>query len=235
MSKVQGIVHWSNFGIQNFGRLFFEVTETYRAFLNSTLLAGGAATVAVGLSVFLAYFQLKVKVRGRGIINILTSIPYATPGTVLAFAFILSFGQGIFSLYNTLFLLIGIAYLSKYLNFALRTTTDGMNQVDSVLEEAMRVSGASWWMTMRTIWFPLLTPALMASWFFVFMPAFSELTMSVLLMCPGLETLGTLLFQLQEYGDASGGGSSVLALMIIVFILVMNTSVKKLSKGKYGL
>ena len=234
LSKVQGIVHWSNFGIQNFGRLFFEVTETYRAFLNSTLLAGGAATVAVGLSVFLAYFQLKVKVRGRGIINILTSIPYATPGTVLAFAFILSFGRGIFSLYNTL-LLIGIAYLSKYLNFALRTTTDGMNQVDSVLEEAARVSGASWWMTMRTIWFPLLTPALMASWFFVFMPAFSELTMSVLLTGPGLETLGTLLFQLQEYGDASGGGSSVLALMIIVFILVMNTSVKKLSKGKYGL
>ena len=47
--------------------------------------------------------------------------------------------------------------------------------------------------------------------------------------------MGTLLFQLQEYGDASGGGAAVLALFVIVMVTVINYLVKFLSKGRYGL
>jgi ABC-type Fe3+ transport system permease subunit len=55
---------------------------------------------------------------------------------------------------------------------------------------------------------------LIAAFFLVFMPAFSELTMSVLLTGPGNETLGTLIFQLQEYGDASGSGAALLSFCV---------------------
>ena len=174
-----------------------------------------------------------MKVRGRGIINILTSIPYATPGTVLAFAFILSFGRGIFFVQHTSInwdcLSLKVFKLcfendngwNESSRFCFRRGDQGFRSKLVDDHEDNLVSSTD--------------SRLNGELVFVFMPAFSELTMSVLLTGPGLETLGTLLFQLQEYGDASGGGSSVLALMIIVFILVMNTSVKKLSKGKYGL
>lgn len=238
LSKVQGTFSFSNLGIQNFHKVFFEMDETPRALWNSTKLAFWAATIAVVFGMVLSYIVQKTRVKGRGVVEILASLPYATPGTVLAFAFILTFSAGILGfkipLYNTVYL-IGMAYVAKYLNFSLRTCGDGFGQIDDVLAEAARVSGASWLTTMRTIWFPLMKPALVASWFLVFMPCFSELTMTILLTGPGLETLGTLIFQLQEYADASGGGSAVLALVTIIIVAIINYAVKTLSKGKYGL
>jgi hypothetical protein len=50
-----------------------------------------------------------------------------------------------------------------------------------------------------------------------------------------LETVGTLLFQLQEFGDPSGAGPAILSLLIIVPIGFFNIFLKIISKGKYGL
>ncbi|MBY0515898.1 MAG: iron ABC transporter permease [Bacteriovoracaceae bacterium] len=238
LSPYQGKIVWSELGLQHFRRVFFETQETPRAILNSFKLAISAATITTVLGMLLAYFRVKTKIKFRSVIEIIAAVPYATPGTVLAFALILTFSQSFLglpiSLYNTL-AMIALAYSAHYLNFALRTTADGLAQVDDVLAEAARVSGASWFVTMRTIWFPLLKPALVASWFLVFMPAMTELTMTILLTGPGLETLGTLIFQMQDYSDASGGGTAVLSLCTIIGVIILNSIVKLLSKGKYGL
>jgi iron(III) transport system permease protein len=238
ISKVQGVIAFDNFTFQNFLRIFTEMDETPRALMNSLKLGLGAATIATFFGFLLAYFQKKTKLKGRNLIDIVVSLPYATPGTVVALAFILTFGSNFFgfniALYNTLFLM-GLCYVTKDLNFALRTCGDGLGQIDDTLAEAARVSGASWWTSMRTIWLPLMKPALVASWFLVFMPCFSELTMTILLTGPGLETLGTLLFQLQEYGESFGGGASVLSIFIVVFVATINYLVKWFSQGKYGL
>ena len=166
------------------------------------------------------------------------SIPFSTPGTVLALALILSFSRGFFgigpSLYNTLFL-IGLAYVIKYLSLSLKTVGDGYQQIHPSLEEAARISGAGWWTVMLTIYWPLLKTALMASMFLVFMPVLSELTMTILLTGPGLETVGSLIFQLQEYSDMAGGGSAVLSTLVVFFVFILNFSLKALSKGRYGL
>ena len=69
----------------------------------------------------------------------------------------------------------------------------------------------------RTIWLPLLWPSIAAGWFLVFMPAFGELTMSMLLVGPGTDTVGTVLFALQEYADPPS--ASVVAVLILAFIL----------------
>ncbi|MCP4912901.1 MAG: iron ABC transporter permease [Oligoflexia bacterium] len=238
-SKVQGVLSFDNFGLQNFSKIFFETDETPRALWNSLSLGFWAATIATTLGLFLSYINVKTKLKGRGMVEVFASLPYASPGTVVALAFILAFSSfSIFGfrigLYNTLTFIV-LAYIAKYLNFGVRTTGDGLAQIDDVLAEAARVSGADWLTTLKTIWFPLMKPALVASWFLIFMPAFSELTMTILLSGPGTETLGTLIFQLQEYADASGGGSAVLALMTILFVAAINFFVKFISKGKYGL
>lgn len=238
LSPYQGKIVWSELGLQHFRRVFFETEETARAIMNSFKLAIAAATITTVLGMLLAYIRVKTKLRGRGAVEILAAIPYATPGSVLAFALILTFSQRVLgfpiSLYNTL-ALMAIAYIAHSLNFAMRTLSDGLSQVDDVLAEAAQVSGASWFTVMRTIWFPLMKPALVASWFLVFMPAMTELTMTILLTGPGLETLGTLIFQMQDYSDASGGGAAVLSLCTVLGVIALNTLVKFVSKGKYGL
>lgn len=238
LSPYQGKIAWGELGFQHFRRVFFETQETNRAIVNSFKLAFTAATLTTILGMLLAYIRVKTKLPGRHWIEIIGAIPYATPGSVLAFALILSFSQRFLglpiSLYNTL-TMIALAYIAHSLNFSMRILSDGLSQVDDVLAEAAQVAGANWFTVMRTIWFPLLKPALVASWFLVFMPAMTELTMTILLTGPGLETLGTLIFQMQDYSDASGGGAAVLSLCTVIAVICLNTMVKFASKGKYGL
>ncbi len=218
--------------------VFFEMNETGRALKNSLSLALLSATFATVFAILLAFIRWKTAMKGRAMVEVMASLPFSIPGTVVALALILAFSRGILglgpSLYNTMTLLV-IAYLVKYLSLAIKTFGDGFGQIDDSLAEAARVSGANWWVTLKSIWLPLLKPSVVAAWFLIFMPAFSELTMTVLLAGPGQETLGTLIFQLQQYADPTGGASAVLALVVVLFVLMTNALVKALSRGKYGL
>ena len=238
LSSVQGSWSFANLTLSNFYRVLFETEETGRAIRQSLTLGMGAALICTAFSFFFNYFIQRTTWFGRRLSAVMVSIPFSTPGTVVALALILSFSNGFFgvgpSLYNTLFL-IGLAYIIKYLSLSLKTVGDGYQQIHPSLEEAARISGAGWWTTMITIYWPLLKTALMASMFLVFMPVLSELTMTILLTGPGLETIGSMIFQLQEYSDMAGGGAAVLSTLVVVFVIFLNFSLKTLSRGRYGL
>ena len=234
LSKLQGERSLENFGLQNFHTIFFNTDETYRAIWNSVILAISASVVCCLFGYGLSQAGKKI---GKGINKIkeaFIAIPYAVPGTVLALSLILTTLSWRLPLYNTLGIIL-LAYVAKFLNFSYRIINDGVSQVDQTLIDAAHVAGANDWQVFTRIWIPILRPFLIASFFLVFMPAFSELTMSVLLTGPGNETIGTLIFQLQEYGDASGGGAAVLAFCVLMMIIVLNGSLKIMTKGKYGL
>lgn len=238
-AKVQGILAWSNFGFLNFERILFHTDETVRAFGNSLLFAGTAGIFCLLAGFGLAYaLKYVFSARLKGATSILVSLPYVTPGTVLALALLVGFGPGIIGRWfplNSTGLLIILAYAIKYLNFSYKTLEDGVGQIHPCLDEASRLSGAGTLQTMRYIWWPLLRPSLIASFFLVFMPAMFEVTMTVLLTGPGLETIGAFIFHLQEYGDLGGGGPAVLALLVIIPTGLFNFFLKFISKGKYGL
>lgn len=238
LSSVQGSWTFSNLSFSNFTRVLFETEETSRAISQSLLLGVGAALFCTLFSFIFSYFTVRSTFRGRSLMNIAVSIPFSTPGTVLALALIVSFSRGIFgigpSLYNTLGLIL-LAYIIKYCSLSMKVINDGYQQIHPSLEEAAQISGARWWQVMASIYWPLLKPALMASAFLVFMPVLSELTMTILLTGPGLETIGTLIFSLQEYSDIGGGGAAVLSALVVLFVLILNFALKTLSKGRYGL
>lgn len=234
LSKLQGERSLSNFGFQNFYTIFFQTDETYRALWNSTFLAVGAAVLCSLIAYFLSQAGKKVGTTVNKFKEAFIAIPYAVPGTVLALSLTLTTLSLKLPLYNTLGIIFA-AYIAKFLNFSYRIINDGVSQIDPTLIDAAHVAGANSFQTLMRIWLPILRPFLMASFFLVFMPAFSELTMTVLLTGPGNETIGTLIFQLQEYGDASGGGAAVLAFFVLILIITMNGILKLSTKGKYGL
>ena len=238
LSPVQGSWDLTNLTFNNYARVLFETEETLRAISQSFILGISAALICTVIAFFYNYFVYRTDYKGKSLGTLLMSIPFSTPGTILALALILSFSQGYFgigpSLYNTLGLIL-IAYVVKYSSLSLKTVGDGYQQIHPSLEEAARISGASWPRVMMTIYGPLLKTALVASLFLVFMPVMSELTMTILLTGPGLETIGTTIFQLQEYSDMGGGGASVLSTLVVLFVLSLNLILKIISKGKYGL
>jgi iron(III) transport system permease protein len=203
------------------------------AFFNSLVMAIGAASVALILASLIAYFRIKMRNRLGQASDLVATVPYATPGTVIALALIIAFsGKFGLNLYNTFAILI-IAYLVKYLAFAVRTICGSLEQVDLSLEEAAQISGAGWIRSFRDIVLPLVRPGLIAAWFLVFMASFHELTMSLLLYGPKTVNLGVILFELQTYSNQQA--AAVLSVLILLIVLGCNFIVNRITKGKVGI
>ncbi|MBA4502634.1 ABC transporter permease [Marinobacterium marinum] len=191
---------------------------TGRAMSNSLVLAGGSALFLMLLSLPLAWLLLRMHPRLRTAITSMIEIPYALPGVVLAIACILLFVQPLplldISLYGTLAILF-VAYLARFMSIALKPVQASAGQLDGSLEEAAQLAGAGPLRRLLQIVLPLVAPAVCAGGLLVFLTAVNELTVSALLWSAGNETLGVLVFNLDE------GGDSVLAAAISVVIVVM--------------
>jgi len=188
-----------NFTAKYFWYILFEFPMTQRAILNSLFLALSAATITMFLGSVVSYMKVKAKTPGSEILDTIGTIPYAIPGIVIGVSMILAWSVGPIVLYGTIWIML-MAYVMRYLPSSLRSSNATLQQIDNSLEEAARTSGASWLDAFKDIVLPLLRPGMLAGWILVFMPAFRELTISVLLWSIGTETVGVATFELQDAG-----------------------------------
>lgn len=223
MRNVGGGLSPGNLTLERWAEVLLERPETVRALGNSGLLAVAAATAAVPLGALVAWTSRRTRLPGRAALSALATLPYALPGTVLALGFLLVFTQEVrlvvleratfaLALSDTLWLL-GIAYVVKHLAFPVRSAGAGLDSLHPSLEEAARLSGATPERAVATITVPLLRRSLLSAWLLVFLPCFSEVTLSILLHGPRTRVVGTVLFDLQSYGDPPA--AAVLAMVVI--------------------
>jgi len=236
LTKVYGLPPVpSNWTLRNFYDVFVTNLTVKRAIRNSLLLAFSAATLISIIGSIIAYIVVKTKVRGRFFLELISNLPYALPGTVVAVGMILAWLKPIplfgFRIYNTIWILL-IAYIARYMAFGVRTTTTSLTQIDKSLEEIARITGANWFQTFKDIVIPLILPGLFAGWFLVFMPALRELTISALLWSTKHETIGVMVFNLQESGNTVA--SAALSVVMLIVLLIANIIVRKITKGKMG-
>ena len=222
--------------LSNYAEVLFRQDATIRAFRNSLLLAGGASLVLMAVSVPLAAFFVWRRSRFLAVLAMLAELPYALPGIVLGVAAILLFVVPLplvgVSLYNTIWIIF-FAYLARFLTLSLRPVVGAVQQIDRALEEAARMTGAAYAFRLRTIVFPLLAPAAAAGAILVFMTSFNELTVSALLWSAGNETLGVVVFNLDDSG-ATVLASAVAVITVAVIVAIMGISAlgaKRLPRG----
>ncbi|MFW6346356.1 MAG: ABC transporter permease, partial [Halomonas sp.] len=209
---------WETITLNAYHEVIGRQGATWRAVRNSLWLAGGASLVLMLCSLPLAYRLQRLPQRWQGLALGAIELPYALPGVVLAVACILLFVRPIpvlnVALYGTLGLIF-IAYLARFLVVCLKPIAAGLAQLDPSLEEAAQLAGAGPWQRLGGIVLPLVAPALFAGGLLVFLLAVNELTVSALLWSAGNETLGVLIFNLDE------GGESVLASAVSVLVVAM--------------
>jgi iron(III) transport system permease protein len=199
------------------------IPKVQRALINSLVLAAGAASVIVVLAAGFAYLTGRTRMRALGSLEVLATVPYAIPGTVVALAMILAWLRPVplvgLRLYDTLGILF-IAYVARFLIFGVRTILAGLAQIHGSLEEAARISGAGPGEAFVQIALPLIRPSLVAGWFLAFIPAAAELTLSILLVSVGHETIGVVIFGLHEEGKIAL--SAALAFLVTVLLVGIN-------------
>jgi iron(III) transport system permease protein len=222
--------------LDNFIEVLARQDVTIRAFTNSLIYAGGAACVLALLVVPVAYGLIRLVGRSRILAVSLLEISYVLPGIVLAIACILLFLKPMplvgFSLYATPWIIV-FAYLARFLSVALKPVLAGMMQIDVAQEEAAAIDGARLIQRLFGIVFPSLLPAAVAGGLMAFLLAFSELTVSALLWSAGTETIGVVLYNLEEAGLASQASAVAIIIVAVVTIamLVLDALGKYLPAG----
>jgi iron(III) transport system permease protein len=224
------------FTLANLQFVLFDYAATRRAFVNSATLSAGAALVLVVLAVPLGYSLVMRRATVLRAMSFTAELPYALPGVVLAIAMILCLLRPLpligVSLYSTVWIIL-VAYLSRFLLLALRPVTNALQQVDPSLDEAARMSGARFARRLATVILPLVAPSAVAGGMMVFLTAFNELTVSALLWSSGAETVGVVLFSLEQGGDSvSAAAVAVIAVVVtLAMMLVANALASRVARG----
>jgi len=212
--------------LDNYRFVLFDHAAAKRAFANSFGLSGTAAIAIVLLAVPLAYFLVWRRSRLLRMVSLVTEVPYAVPGVVLAIAAILLFLKPLpvvgWSLYNTLWIIL-FCYLARFLVLGVRPVISGYYQLDRTLEEASQIAGARLLRRLRTIILPLVAPAAAAGALLIFLTAFNELTVSALLWSSGSETLGVVFFSFQQGGDSNYAAALGVLTVIVSIALMLST------------
>ncbi|MGE5509573.1 MAG: ABC transporter permease [Chitinophagales bacterium] len=215
--KTYGVpITLKNMTLQNFAYVLTWRT-TLDAIKNSVVLSLGAAFVTMLAGVMISYTIVKMKVKGKFILEFLGVLPFSLPGTVIALGMILMWsGQFGLNLYNTAWIIF-VAYIARYMAFSLKSNSAALEQVHDSLEEAARACGASHWQSLKDIVLPLIKPGMVAAFFLIFLPALRELTTSVLLYGPTTRTIGVAIYALNEDGETVYAAAlASIALLIIV-------------------
>ena len=218
-----------NLSLDNYKFILFDYKVTRDAIFNSVSLGFTAAVITMFAGVMISYVIVKMKVRGKGILEFLGMLPFSVPGSVIALGVILAWsGQFGINLYNTVWIIL-VAYIARYMAFSLKANSAALEQVHDSLVEASRSCGATMWQSLRDIVLPLVRPGMLAAFFLIFLPSLRELTVSIMLYAPTTRTIGVAIYTLNEDGETviSAALAGIALIIIILGQTVINHFTKK--------
>ena len=185
--------------------------ENYRAVLdadyylgllwNTLFVAAASATAAMAITLVAGWFAARRKA-GAWVLDQLATMPLIFPGIVLGVAVMQIYLQVPIPIYGTVWILV-IAFVIRYLPYGMRYSYAGMLQIHHELEEAAGVCGASPMTTLRRIIAPLLAPAMLSGWLFIFLLAARVLSLPILLSGPDSQMVAVEMFDLWTNGQGT--------------------------------
>jgi iron(III) transport system permease protein len=189
-------------GFQNLTLLNFErvIGDPYYLgyAVNTLIVASGTATLVMIIVAAAGWIAAR---RGPGawLLDQLVTIPFIFPGIVLGVAVMQIYLQVPIPIYGTLWVLL-IAYIIKNLPYGMRYVFTGVLQIHKELEEAASISGAGVLAVLKRIIAPLLAPALLAGWLFIFLIVSRELSIAILLASPRSMLLSIIMYDMWTSG-----------------------------------
>jgi iron(III) transport system permease protein len=201
-----------------------------RSIGNSLVVATIGAAVATALIALITAVVQRSEFRFGRQLEMLTMFPRAVPGMVagIGFLWVVLWVPGLNLLHGTLAIMI-IAFTMRDLPTAYATVAPSFLQVSKEIDQAARVSGASWWRTFLSIVVPIARPALVACYLIVFIAFIKEYASAVFLYAPGNEIIGTTMLSTWAKGEV--GPVAALSAVQLAFTLVLVVILAKFGRG----
>jgi iron(III) transport system permease protein len=208
---------------------------TYAPLQHSLVISGGATLFALFIGSALAWLAVRTDMAGRNVINTLATVPYIMPSWTIAMAWTVLFknrtsggSPGIYEYlvgssppdwlaYGPVPIIISSAL--HYYTFFFLFVSAALMSIDSNLEEAGELMGASRWRILRKITFPLIVPALLSGFIMTFSKVMGTFGGPNVLGIPvGYYTISTMIRSNMGLGNYTDG--FVLAIVLILFAMI---------------
>lgn len=208
---------------------------TYEPLLHSLTISLGATMLALVIGGLMAWMVVRTDVPGKGIINVLATVPYIMPSWTIAMAWTVLFKNQLsggtpgllefitksptpdWLAYGAFPIIVSSAL--HYYTFFFLFVSAALLSVDSSLEEAGELAGAGRWRIMRKITLPLVVPAIASGFIMTFSKTMGTFGGPNVLGVPiQYYTLSTMLRS--NTGIGNYGDGFVLAIVLILFAMV---------------
>jgi iron(III) transport system permease protein len=211
--------------LENYAKLLGD-EHIFAPIQNSLLMSIVAVVASVIIGVGAALTIVKGKLgRARFVVDILATLPYAVPGTVVALGLILAFNRPtIFSGQTILvgtFWIVPLAYVVRLFPLVVRSTSASLAQLDDSLLEAAATFGAHPLRTFRKVVLPLILPGILSGALLVMITALGEFVSSILLYTYSSRPISVeILAQMRAYNFGAAAAYSIILLLIVGVIAI---------------
>ena len=195
--------------------------------LNSIRMALVATAGAVCFGVAASYLVNRKRFSGRRPLEIILSLPFGIPGTVIAVGLILGFNRPSLFSFNSIlvgtFWIMPVAYIVRNLPLLFRSISAGFETITPSLYEAAETLGSTQVRTFRKVMLPLLVPSIVSGALLVFVNSAGEFVSSILLYSYSTKPVSVeILSQLRLFDVGAAAMYSTLLMLIVLGVVAIS-------------
>jgi iron(III) transport system permease protein len=207
---------------------FFIRTELF-LLKNTLLLSFYAASAGTITGMLLAYLFLRKNIPGRLILEFISLLGFAIPGTVVGIGYLMAFNKPPFVLTGTAAIII-LSMTFRVIAVSVQAGEVGIRQIDIEVDYASTNLGAGALTTLKSIVFPLLFVAFLESFVYSLIFSINTISAVIFLVTPKLALASLRVFELANHGHFGSGCalSIVMILSIIGCLAIMRLIIKLL-------
>jgi iron(III) transport system permease protein len=210
----------------------FQVGKDY--IIDSLLLSTIATPVTGLVGMFIAFLIIRKKFAGRGVMEFVSMLTFAVPGTVVGIGYILAFNERSALLPVTLTgtaWIIVLLLVFRNMPVGIRSGIAALQQIDPSIEEASTDLGATSGVTFRRITLPMIAPAFFSGLVYSFVKAMTAIS-AIIFVVSGRWNLITV--AILGFVDNSQYAQAAAMSILLIFIVLTALGVIQLAVNRIG-
>ncbi len=209
--------------------------DTPKFIINSLLYSGITVLICIAVGVPIAWVMARTKLQGRDLLDSLTTLILALPGTGIGIAYLRAFRDpfpftttALIGMWIVIPLVLGV----RRLPYTVRGTFASLQIVHNSFEEAAESVGARKLTTFKDVTLPLIWKGVLVGSLYSFILALQEASATLLLVVPGHEMMPVGIFNF--YIGGSVNEAAALGLILIVLGALCLFTINRITGTKAG-
>lgn len=221
--KTDGIVYYNEFSLASYRTAF---RNAGYSILNTFMYSIAAMLFIIVIGVMFSYASVRRPSKATKLMDVITTMPYIIPGSVMGISLILGFNRKPLLLTSTALIMIA-AYIIRRMPYTIRSSSAILRQIDPSLEEAASSLGAGQSTCFWKITFPVMLPGVTSGALMSWMSIITELSATVLLYTTRTQTISIAIYQ--EVIRGNEGVACALSTILLLATIIALAAFFKLS------